>query len=139
MVRLIPFHVYISPAGQQPSKEGYMSCHRKGGAEPGGVRQAEHPLSETVGGPETLGTEDGGGPAGYGLPTRKGCPSYPNPSPMARILVVAYPELDWRLGHHSRNKGVSTVTFITTYASWGGIRVGDVGLWEALGQPDIAE
>ncbi|KAJ1105800.1 hypothetical protein NDU88_003204 [Pleurodeles waltl] len=41
--------------------------------------QTEHPLSETVGGPETLGMEDGGGPAGDGLPTKKQCPLNPDP------------------------------------------------------------
>ncbi|KAJ1114582.1 hypothetical protein NDU88_002817 [Pleurodeles waltl] len=39
---------------------------------PSGLWQVEHPLSQTVGGPETLGTEDSGGPARDGLPTRKG-------------------------------------------------------------------
>ncbi|KAJ1178283.1 hypothetical protein NDU88_003530 [Pleurodeles waltl] len=66
-------------ASQHLSKEGYMACHRKGRADPGGLRQAEHPLSETVGGPETLGMEDGGDPAGDGLLMRKGCPSTPDP------------------------------------------------------------
>ncbi|KAJ1123749.1 hypothetical protein NDU88_002216 [Pleurodeles waltl] len=64
---------------QRPSKEGYLACHRQGGADPGGLWQAEHPLSQTVGGPDTLGMEDGGGPAGDGVPTRKGCPSNPDP------------------------------------------------------------
>ncbi|KAJ1093481.1 hypothetical protein NDU88_006581 [Pleurodeles waltl] len=73
-----------------------MACHRQGRADPEGLRQAEHPLSEKVGGPETLGTEDGGGPAGNGLPMRKGYPSNPDPL-MARILAGAYLELDGRL------------------------------------------
>ncbi|KAJ1099413.1 hypothetical protein NDU88_004514 [Pleurodeles waltl] len=72
-----------------------MAYHRQGRADPGGLRQAEHPLSETVGGPETLGTEDGRGAAGDGLPMRKGCPSNPDPL-MGCILAVAYPELDGR-------------------------------------------
>ncbi|KAJ1170099.1 hypothetical protein NDU88_001980 [Pleurodeles waltl] len=66
-------------AGQRPSKEGSVVCHRQGGADPGGLRQAEHPLSETVGGPEPLNMENGGGPAVDGLPTRKGCLSNPDP------------------------------------------------------------
>ncbi|KAJ1118809.1 hypothetical protein NDU88_006996 [Pleurodeles waltl] len=33
-----------------------------------------------VGGPAPMGKEDGRGPAGAGLPMRKGCPSYPDPS-----------------------------------------------------------
>ncbi|KAJ1143499.1 hypothetical protein NDU88_009807 [Pleurodeles waltl] len=78
---------------QWPSKEGYVACYRQGRADPEGLPEAEHPLSETVGGPEMLGMEDGGGPVGDGLPTRKGCPSNPDPQ-MACILVVAYPELD---------------------------------------------
>ncbi|KAJ1099263.1 hypothetical protein NDU88_004366 [Pleurodeles waltl] len=56
-----------------------MACHRQGRVDPGGLRQAEHPLLETVGGPEQLGTEDGRGPAGDGLPMRKGCPLNPEP------------------------------------------------------------
>ncbi|KAJ1157592.1 hypothetical protein NDU88_010297 [Pleurodeles waltl] len=55
--------------GQCPLKEGNMACHRQERADPWGLWQAEHPLSETVGGPETLGTKDRGGPTGDGLPT----------------------------------------------------------------------
>ncbi|KAJ1137676.1 hypothetical protein NDU88_004074 [Pleurodeles waltl] len=62
--------------GQLPSEKGNMACHRQGRADPGGLRQAEHPLLETVGGPETLGMEDHGGPAGDGLPMRKGYPIF---------------------------------------------------------------
>ncbi|KAJ1200205.1 hypothetical protein NDU88_004031 [Pleurodeles waltl] len=72
------FYVYFS-AGQRPSEKGYMACHRQGRADLGGLRQAEHPLLQTVGGPETLGMEDGRGPAGDGLPMRKGCLSNPDP------------------------------------------------------------
>ncbi|KAJ1155662.1 hypothetical protein NDU88_008391 [Pleurodeles waltl] len=56
-----------------------MAWHRRRRAAPGGLRQLEHPLSETVRGPETLGMEDRGGPAGDGLPMRKWCPSNPDP------------------------------------------------------------
>ncbi|KAJ1115721.1 hypothetical protein NDU88_003943 [Pleurodeles waltl] len=45
---------------------------------PWGLQQAEHPLQETVGGPETLDMEDHGDPAGDGLPMRKMCPSEPD-------------------------------------------------------------
>ncbi|KAJ1108188.1 hypothetical protein NDU88_005570 [Pleurodeles waltl] len=71
--------LYGPPDQQHPSEKGYMACHRQGCADPGGLRQAEHPLSQTVGGPETLGKEDGGGPAGDVLPSRKGCPLNPDP------------------------------------------------------------
>ncbi|KAJ1116234.1 hypothetical protein NDU88_004452 [Pleurodeles waltl] len=83
-----------------------MVCHRQGGEDPGVLWQAEHPLSETVGGPETLGTEDHGVPAGDGLPTRKGCPSDLTPL-MARIMAVAYPELDGALreSQHPQSRG----------------------------------
>ncbi|KAJ1154876.1 hypothetical protein NDU88_007619 [Pleurodeles waltl] len=47
--------MYTSSDGQRPSEKGYMACHHQGRADPGGLRQAEHPLSQTVGGPETLG------------------------------------------------------------------------------------
>ncbi|KAJ1099827.1 hypothetical protein NDU88_004922 [Pleurodeles waltl] len=40
---------------------------------------AEHPLSQTMGGPETQGTDDCGGSAGDGLPMKKGCPLDPAP------------------------------------------------------------
>ncbi|KAJ1205897.1 hypothetical protein NDU88_001318 [Pleurodeles waltl] len=73
-----------------------MACHRQGRADPGGLRQAKHPLLQKVGGPETLGKEDGRGPAGEGLPLRKVCPSNLTPL-MFCTLVVAYPELDERL------------------------------------------
>ncbi|KAJ1150668.1 hypothetical protein NDU88_003458 [Pleurodeles waltl] len=62
-----------------PLEKGYVACHRQGRADPGCLRQAEHPLSETVGGPEILGKEDGGGPPEDGLPARKGCLSNPDP------------------------------------------------------------
>ncbi|KAJ1099757.1 hypothetical protein NDU88_004855 [Pleurodeles waltl] len=55
-----------------------MACHRQGRADPGGLHQVEHPLSQTLGGHEKLGTEDGGGPAWDGLQMRKGCPSNPD-------------------------------------------------------------
>ncbi|KAJ1107750.1 hypothetical protein NDU88_005139 [Pleurodeles waltl] len=59
----------------------------------------------TVGhGPETLGTEDGRDPAGDDLPMRQGCPSNPDLL-MARILPVAYPELDGRLGTSQQPQG----------------------------------
>ncbi|KAJ1110270.1 hypothetical protein NDU88_007625 [Pleurodeles waltl] len=128
-----PMVIYASGDGQHPSKEGYMACHHQGGADPGGLRQVEHPLSETMGGPETLGTEDGEGPAGDGLPTRNGCPSNPTPL-MVCILAVAYPELDGHLGASQQPQGGEYSAIITTYAWWGGIRVGDVCLWVTLGQ-----
>ncbi|KAJ1137650.1 hypothetical protein NDU88_004048 [Pleurodeles waltl] len=86
------------------SKEGYMACHRQRGADLGGLWQAENLLSQTVGGPEMLGMEEGGGPAGDGLPRRKGCPSNPDP-PMAPIMVVACPELDGRLRASQQPQG----------------------------------
>ncbi|KAJ1173905.1 hypothetical protein NDU88_005729 [Pleurodeles waltl] len=65
------------PPDQQVSthqKNGLWHAIAKGSAVPGGLWQAEHPLSELVGGPEMLGTEGGGCPTGDGLPTTKGCP-----------------------------------------------------------------
>ncbi|KAJ1117868.1 hypothetical protein NDU88_006064 [Pleurodeles waltl] len=96
--------IYVDGDGQRPSKEGYMACHRHGRADPGGLWQAEHPLLETVGGPEMLGTEDGRGPAGDGFPMRNGCPSNPDPL-MTRILAVAYPELDGLLRASQQPQG----------------------------------
>ncbi|KAJ1197083.1 hypothetical protein NDU88_000945 [Pleurodeles waltl] len=101
------FYVSFS-AGQRPSEKGYLAGHRQGHADPGGLWQAEHPLSQTVGGPAPLGKEDGGGPAGDGLPMRKGCPSNPDPPLMARILAVAYPELDGRLKASQQPQGGSS-------------------------------
>ncbi|KAJ1090700.1 hypothetical protein NDU88_003829 [Pleurodeles waltl] len=75
--------------------------------DPGGLWQAVHPLSQTVGGPETLDTEDGGGPPGDGLPMRKGCPSNPDPL-MACTLAVAYPELDGHLRASQQPQGASS-------------------------------
>ncbi|KAJ1162115.1 hypothetical protein NDU88_002593, partial [Pleurodeles waltl] len=56
-----------------------------------GLQQAEHPLQETVGGPETLGTEDCRGPTGDGLPTRKGARRNLTPL-MACILASQQPQ-----------------------------------------------
>ncbi|KAJ1213925.1 hypothetical protein NDU88_001554 [Pleurodeles waltl] len=83
--------------GQCPSKEGNIACHRQGRADPGGLWQAEHPLLETVRGSEMLGTEDRGGQLGMASQRGRGaCRTLTSP-PMARILVVAYPELDGHL------------------------------------------
>ncbi|KAJ1204332.1 hypothetical protein NDU88_008110 [Pleurodeles waltl] len=43
-------------------------------------KQAEHPLSQEVGGPAPLGKEEGRGPAGADLPMRKGCMSHHDPT-----------------------------------------------------------
>ncbi|KAJ1175491.1 hypothetical protein NDU88_000779 [Pleurodeles waltl] len=78
---------------QRPSKEGYMACHRQGCADPGGLWQAERPLSETVGGPEMLGTEMA--EAQLGMASQRGRGDRRTLTPlMARRLAVAYPELD---------------------------------------------
>ncbi|KAJ1199309.1 hypothetical protein NDU88_003146 [Pleurodeles waltl] len=69
----------VKPACQRPSEKGCMVRHRQGRVDPGGLWQAEHPLSQTVGGPETLGKEDGRGPASDGLPKRMGFASNPEP------------------------------------------------------------
>ncbi|KAJ1201581.1 hypothetical protein NDU88_005389 [Pleurodeles waltl] len=47
--------LHIASEGQRPSEEGFVVCHLQGRADPGGPSLAEHPLQETVGGPETLG------------------------------------------------------------------------------------
>ncbi|KAJ1201358.1 hypothetical protein NDU88_005170 [Pleurodeles waltl] len=73
------FLLCVSHTGHCPSEERTVASHRQGGADPGGLQLAEHPLQEAVGGPEALGQEDLRGPAGEGLPTRKGCPSDPDP------------------------------------------------------------
>ncbi|KAJ1153944.1 hypothetical protein NDU88_006702 [Pleurodeles waltl] len=65
--------------GQRPSEKGYLACHRQGGVDPGGLSEAEHPLPQEVEEPVPLGKEDSGGPAGPGLPMRKGCPSHHDP------------------------------------------------------------
>ncbi|KAJ1216344.1 hypothetical protein NDU88_003947 [Pleurodeles waltl] len=103
-IRLMPFSMCISSAGQCPSEKGCMACHHQGCVDPQGLQQAEHSLSQMVGGPETLGTEDGGGPAGDGLPMRKGCPSNPDPL-MFCILAVAYLELDGHLRPSQQPQG----------------------------------
>ncbi|KAJ1123528.1 hypothetical protein NDU88_001997 [Pleurodeles waltl] len=64
---------------QHPSKEGTLACHCQGGADPGGFQPVDYTLQEGVGGPAALGEEDLRGPAGELLPTRKVCPSGPDP------------------------------------------------------------
>ncbi|KAJ1207894.1 hypothetical protein NDU88_003284 [Pleurodeles waltl] len=86
----------VSHAGQHPSKERPVASHRQGRADPGGLQPADHPLHEPVGRPEALGQEDRGGPAGKGLPMRKGSRRTLTPL-MACILAVAYPDLDGHL------------------------------------------
>ncbi|KAJ1200216.1 hypothetical protein NDU88_004042 [Pleurodeles waltl] len=84
--------MYAGGEGQGPSKEGYMACLCQGRrADPGGLRQVEHPLSQMVGGPETLGTEE----AQLGMASQQGRGARQTLTPlMTRILVVACPELD---------------------------------------------
>ncbi|KAJ1102656.1 hypothetical protein NDU88_000102 [Pleurodeles waltl] len=60
-------------------KKGIWHAIAKGVWTLGGLWQAEHLLSETVGGTETLGMENRRGPAWDGLPTGKGCLSNPDP------------------------------------------------------------
>ncbi|KAJ1157333.1 hypothetical protein NDU88_010047, partial [Pleurodeles waltl] len=82
---------------QRLSEERDMESHRQEDADPGGPQPAERPLSEQVGGPKTLGLEDCGGPAGAVLSTCLGYLSDndpPSPPVTARILGLAYPELD---------------------------------------------
>ncbi|KAJ1127530.1 hypothetical protein NDU88_005929 [Pleurodeles waltl] len=67
------------PVGQRPPEEGYLACHRQGSPDPGSTPQMEHPLPEKMGGHSPLKQEDGGGPAGDGLPTWEGCPSHHDP------------------------------------------------------------
>ncbi|KAJ1210084.1 hypothetical protein NDU88_005452 [Pleurodeles waltl] len=65
--------------GQRPPEEGYLACHRQGRPDPKGPPQTEPPLPEKMGVPSPLEQEDGGGPAGDGLPTWEGCPSHHDP------------------------------------------------------------
>ncbi|KAJ1081590.1 hypothetical protein NDU88_001769 [Pleurodeles waltl] len=71
--------LYSPPDKQRPPEEEYLVCHRQGSADPGGLPQTEHPLLQKMGGPAPLEQEDGGGSAGDGLPTWKGCPSHHDP------------------------------------------------------------
>ncbi|KAJ1082435.1 hypothetical protein NDU88_002603 [Pleurodeles waltl] len=71
--------MYAGGDGQRPLEEGYLTCHRQGRLDPGGPPQTEHPLLEKMGGHLPLEQEDGGGPAGDGLPTWEGCPSQHDP------------------------------------------------------------
>ncbi|KAJ1118272.1 hypothetical protein NDU88_006467 [Pleurodeles waltl] len=96
--------MYAGGDGQRPPEEGYLACHRQGRPDPGGPPQTEHPLPEKMGGHSLLEQEDGGGPAGDGLPTSEGCPSHHDPL-MFRILAVAYPELDRRLRASQQPQG----------------------------------
>ncbi|KAJ1193008.1 hypothetical protein NDU88_002314 [Pleurodeles waltl] len=45
----------------------------------GVYHRKKHPLPEKMGGNSPLEQEDGGGPAGDGLPTWEGCPSHHDP------------------------------------------------------------
>ncbi|KAJ1184568.1 hypothetical protein NDU88_001372 [Pleurodeles waltl] len=64
---------------QHPPEEGCLACHHQGRPDPGGPPQTEHPLPEKMGGHSPLEQEDGGGPAGDGLPTWEGCLSHHDP------------------------------------------------------------
>ncbi|KAJ1174716.1 hypothetical protein NDU88_000009 [Pleurodeles waltl] len=64
---------------QCPPEERYLTCHRQGRPDPGGLPQTEHPLPEKMGGHLPLEQEDGEGSAGDGLPTWEGCPSNHDP------------------------------------------------------------
>ncbi|KAJ1190900.1 hypothetical protein NDU88_000219, partial [Pleurodeles waltl] len=79
-----------------PSEEGAMESHHPEGADAGDPQLAECPLSQEVGGHETLGPEDHGGQAWAVLPNWKGRTSDHNPL-MSRILAVVYPDLDGHL------------------------------------------
>ncbi|KAJ1202192.1 hypothetical protein NDU88_005993 [Pleurodeles waltl] len=63
------------PAQSQPTLRLAPTRRRTSGvpsprkSAPGGLPQTEHPLPEKMGGHSTLEQEDGGGPAGDGLPT----------------------------------------------------------------------
>ncbi|KAJ1166181.1 hypothetical protein NDU88_006589 [Pleurodeles waltl] len=71
--------LYDPPDKQHPPEEGYLACHRQGRPDPGGPPQIEHPLPYEMGGHSPLEQEDGGGPAGDGLPTWEGCPLHHDP------------------------------------------------------------
>ncbi|KAJ1166647.1 hypothetical protein NDU88_007046 [Pleurodeles waltl] len=71
--------LYGPPDKQHPPEKGYLACHRQGGADPGGLSQAEQSLPQEMGGPAPLDQENGRDPAGAGLPTWKGCPSHHDP------------------------------------------------------------
>ncbi|KAJ1087954.1 hypothetical protein NDU88_001113 [Pleurodeles waltl] len=44
--------MYAGGDGQHRSEKGYMACHHQGRVDPGGLRLAEHELSEMVGRPD---------------------------------------------------------------------------------------
>ncbi|KAJ1091412.1 hypothetical protein NDU88_004538 [Pleurodeles waltl] len=103
---VLPLYVklYGWPEVQCPSEEGTKAGHRQGGADPGGLQPAEHPLQEAVGGPAVLGKEDLRGPAGEVLPRGRGAHQALTPL-MRRILVVVYPDLDGRLKAEQQSQG----------------------------------
>ncbi|KAJ1215922.1 hypothetical protein NDU88_003528 [Pleurodeles waltl] len=71
---------YVSfPAGQHPSEKVYMACHRQGCVDPGGLRQAEHPLSQTVGGPKTRARKTA--EAQLGMASQRGRGAFSDPDP----------------------------------------------------------
>ncbi|KAJ1088932.1 hypothetical protein NDU88_002086 [Pleurodeles waltl] len=71
--------LYGHPGKQHQPEEGYLACHRQGRPDPGGLPQTEHPLREKMGGHSPLEQEDGGGPAGDGLPKWEVRPSHHDP------------------------------------------------------------
>ncbi|KAJ1208259.1 hypothetical protein NDU88_003645 [Pleurodeles waltl] len=70
---------FTFPLGQHPPEERYLACHHQGRTDPRGLSYTEHPLPQEMGGPVPLKQEDGGGPAGGGLLTWKGCPLHHDP------------------------------------------------------------
>ncbi|KAJ1151574.1 hypothetical protein NDU88_004354 [Pleurodeles waltl] len=90
-----------------------------------------------MGGHSPLEQEDGGGPAGDGLPTWEGCPSYHDPPLMFRILAVAYPELDGRLRASQQSQGgeyhhIHLTLRALEVSGWGSWAVGSPRLGRAL-------
>ncbi|KAJ1163246.1 hypothetical protein NDU88_003709 [Pleurodeles waltl] len=68
----------------------------KGSPDPGGLPQTEHPLPVKMGRHSPLEHEDGGGPAGDGLPTWEGCPSHHDP-PDVQDPGGGVPGVGWAL------------------------------------------
>ncbi|KAJ1101274.1 hypothetical protein NDU88_006346 [Pleurodeles waltl] len=99
-------YVYFS-AGQRPSEKGCMACHCQGRADPGGLWQAEHPLSQTVGGPGRWARKTVVAQLWMACQRGRGACRTLTPL-MAHILAGACLELDGRLGASQQPQGASS-------------------------------
>ncbi|KAJ1099840.1 hypothetical protein NDU88_004935 [Pleurodeles waltl] len=125
------FLLCVSHTGQHPSEEGTLAGHHQGGADPGGLQPAEHPLQEAVGGPAALGLEDLRGLAGEGLPTRKGCPSNPDP-PNVPHSGSGITDLDGRLKAAQQPQGVAVLTVVVGHGHGGILQGAGLALFATL-------